>query len=440
MYDVFISYRRDGGYAMARLLYEHLRAQGLNPFFDLEELRSGPFNVKLYEAIEESENFLLVLPVNSLNRCVEENDWLRLEIQHAIKYDKNIIPAMMNGFSWPDNMVDSIKKLSSYNGVLLSRDYFDASVQKIISMLRGVNLGSSGDSYGKKVVERRENKYFSSDDKKEVKRLKIQQNLMKQFDQPIYDKVVKGETGVRVLDIGSNNGDFVMDRIGNRCDMEKLIGLECDEKAVDTANKKYGEEGKIAFYCCNVEAEDFEEQLEEIMDAQNIEAFDVINISMVLLHLKGPYKLVKTLRRFLRKGGTIIIKDIDDGYNVAYPDPQEEFSRVVRICSQNETAGFRHSGRQVYTLLKRAGYQEVCLEKLGLSTIGMDFDERSALFDTYFSFIVEDLKIMVERYPSKTEIRQDLEWYKDTYESLEQQFQDEAFYFNLGFVLFTAKK
>ncbi len=31
MYDVFISYRRDGGFEMARLLYEHLKSAGLNP-------------------------------------------------------------------------------------------------------------------------------------------------------------------------------------------------------------------------------------------------------------------------------------------------------------------------------------------------------------------------------------------------------------------------
>ena len=88
MYDIFISYRRDGGYEMARLLYEHLKGLGLNPFFDLEELRSGPFNSKLYSVIEESENFVLILPPNGLDRCVAQDDWLRLEIQHALLKEK----------------------------------------------------------------------------------------------------------------------------------------------------------------------------------------------------------------------------------------------------------------------------------------------------------------------------------------------------------------
>ena len=89
--DIFISYRREGGYAMARLLYECFNNSGLKVFLDLEELRAGPFNEKLYEAIENCENFVLVLPPNSMDRCVNENDWLRLEIEHAIKHKKNIM-------------------------------------------------------------------------------------------------------------------------------------------------------------------------------------------------------------------------------------------------------------------------------------------------------------------------------------------------------------
>ena len=104
MYDIFISYRRDGSFEMARLLYDHLRMRGLNVFFDLQELRSGKFNVKLYSAIDESSNFLLVLPQGGLDRCVNEDDWLRMEIEYAIEKNKNIVPLMMNGFDWPRNI------------------------------------------------------------------------------------------------------------------------------------------------------------------------------------------------------------------------------------------------------------------------------------------------------------------------------------------------
>ena len=140
MYDVFISYRRDGGYETARLIYEHLKFKGLNPFFDVEELRSGPFNTKLYEEISNSQNFLLILPPNSLERCKNENDWLRLEIQCAINNNKNIVPVMMKGFEWPDYLPSSIDNIRNYNGLEMSREYFEASIEKIITLLNNVSL------------------------------------------------------------------------------------------------------------------------------------------------------------------------------------------------------------------------------------------------------------------------------------------------------------
>ena len=141
--DIFISYRREGGYAMARLLYECFNNSGLSVFLDLEELRAGPFNQKLYEAIDACENFILVLPPNSLDRCSAENDWLRLEIEHAIKQKKNIIPVMMVGFTFPEELPPSLQVLPFFNGVQSSREYFDATIKKLISMLRGVKLDES---------------------------------------------------------------------------------------------------------------------------------------------------------------------------------------------------------------------------------------------------------------------------------------------------------
>ena len=135
MYDIFISYRRDGGHEMARLIYEHLSFKGLNCFFDLEELGAGEFNIKLLKNIEESRNFVLILSPGALDRCRNENDWVRAEIEHAIENEKNIVPLMMKGFDWPGDLPESLSKLPFYNGVSLIREYFDASINKLVGML-----------------------------------------------------------------------------------------------------------------------------------------------------------------------------------------------------------------------------------------------------------------------------------------------------------------
>lgn len=440
MYDVFISYRRDGGFEMARLLYEQLKSIGLNVFFDLEELRSGQFNVKLYKAIEDSTNFMLVLPPNSLDRCKFEDDWLRLEVEYAIKKNKNIIPVMMNGFVWPENLPNSMIGLPYYNAVLMSREYFDASISRLFTMLQDVKFENGILTKSNSQDKRKPNKYVDYKDKKEIRRLKIQQDLMKDFDSSAYDYAKTISEPLRILDVGSNNGDFIMDRLGNCNNIEKIIGLEYDEKSVQQANEKYGEPNKIAFYKFSLESEDFEYELENILTEQGIKNFNVINISMVLLHLKSPYKLLKRLRKFLSDDGIVIVKDIDDGLNLAYPDDNGDFARVVEICKKDEIAGFRESGRQIHTLLSRAGYKKVKLEKMGLSTVGMDYEERLALFDTYFSFILEDLKILIKQYPDDKRIEAEYQWYSKSYDDLEERFQDNAFFFSLGFMIYVAHK
>ena len=70
----------------------------------------------------------------------------------------------------------------------------------------------------------------------------------------------------------------------------------------------------------------------------------------------------------------------------------------------------------------------------------MSFEEREALFDTYFSFILDDCHIMVERYPDNKNYLDDYLWMKNIYEELEERFQDETFVFSLGFMLYTACK
>ena len=92
MYDTFISYRRDNGFYIARLVRDQLEKRGISAFLDLEELRSGKFNEKLYEVIRNSKNFILILPSGALDRCVNEDDWVRKEVEHAIAQNKNIVP------------------------------------------------------------------------------------------------------------------------------------------------------------------------------------------------------------------------------------------------------------------------------------------------------------------------------------------------------------
>lgn len=72
-YDIFISYRRSS-YETANLIATRLKASGYSVFFDVETLRSGKFNEQLFSVIQQCKDFLLVLPPEALDRCVNEDD------------------------------------------------------------------------------------------------------------------------------------------------------------------------------------------------------------------------------------------------------------------------------------------------------------------------------------------------------------------------------
>lgn len=130
-YQIFVSYRRDTGGFLAGRIVDRLRMKGYRVFFDIESMSSGVFNEQIFKAIDECEDFILVLQQGSLDRCVNDDDWVRKEIEYAFKQNKNIIPIWTSDFAFPENVPDSISGLRQIEGVALSTDYFDAFVERV---------------------------------------------------------------------------------------------------------------------------------------------------------------------------------------------------------------------------------------------------------------------------------------------------------------------
>lgn len=112
-YDIFISYRRDGGAQYARILEIKLQQRGYNVFLDYDELTDGVFSDTIKTAIKESSIFMLVLSKESMYRCVNEDDWVRQEIALAIELKKHIVPINpdkeFDGF--PESMPMALKEV-----------------------------------------------------------------------------------------------------------------------------------------------------------------------------------------------------------------------------------------------------------------------------------------------------------------------------------------
>lgn len=96
-YDIFISYRRAGGIDSAVALQSLLHRMHYRVFLDVDGLHNGRFDESLLKHIHDCKDFLLVLSPHALDRCSEEGDWVRTEIEYAMSLGKNIVPIICDG-------------------------------------------------------------------------------------------------------------------------------------------------------------------------------------------------------------------------------------------------------------------------------------------------------------------------------------------------------
>ena len=134
--QIFISYRRQGGDLAAKLICEALKNRGYTVFYDYDSLSGGYFDDRIFQAIEGCGDFILVLPENSLDRCENEDDWVRQEIAHALKLGKNIVPVMLDGFKFPSVLPPDIDNVRRVNGVQFITSYFDSVMDAIVDRLK----------------------------------------------------------------------------------------------------------------------------------------------------------------------------------------------------------------------------------------------------------------------------------------------------------------
>ena len=140
-YDIFISYRRldeqgnISGRDQARLIAKQLELDGYHPFFDYSEIKDNEFDKVIIPAVENSRVFILVLTKDALNRCRNEDDWVRREIETAIRFGSKVINVSPdNSFNgWPDTMPESLYGIKNIQiSDIHFGSLFELSVKKLI--------------------------------------------------------------------------------------------------------------------------------------------------------------------------------------------------------------------------------------------------------------------------------------------------------------------
>ena len=135
-YDIFISYRRDGGKEWARSLKSELDRRGYRVFLDFDELKDGIFDRRIMDAIDSSPIFMILLSPHALDRGVNTDDWVRCEIEYALKCNRHFVPINpdLTFDDFPPDIPEELKKglgQHQFSEVMFGQ-LFMASIDKMV--------------------------------------------------------------------------------------------------------------------------------------------------------------------------------------------------------------------------------------------------------------------------------------------------------------------
>lgn len=133
---IFISYRRENAIDIAARVRDYFSAKGFDVFLDISSMRLGQFDKQLVQQINASDIFLLILSKNSLDRCADPEDWLRKEIECALRNkDIVIVPLMLPEFKFPQTLPESMKGIMYYHGIEYSAALFELVMDKLYQLI-----------------------------------------------------------------------------------------------------------------------------------------------------------------------------------------------------------------------------------------------------------------------------------------------------------------
>ena len=135
--NVFLNYRRATGRDFARTLQQAFEARGLSVFFDYDSPQRGSFSASVFEAIENCDVFVIAYSEGFFDGCRNEDDWVRIEIEHAIEHGKKIVPVAQTErcghLSFPTDLPRSLVFLINIQTTEIHPGaYFDHSIDHCI--------------------------------------------------------------------------------------------------------------------------------------------------------------------------------------------------------------------------------------------------------------------------------------------------------------------
>lgn len=259
---------------------------------------------------------------------------------------------------------------------------------------------------------------FVFQDDQELHRLTVQNRLLREYELPVLRRILSGKSDVRILDIGCNDGHKTVNLFSDFPGVQ-VIGLEYLEDLAARAVCLHGND-HFTFCRCDVEERDFAQILTDVMKTRKIEAFDVIYLSFVLMHLANPQKLLVILQQFLAEDGRVVIVEPSDRTSRLVPDEEDLLGTFLEILSSDPLAGNRTCGYDLPKLLASSGYQDIIIKQEAISCKPEELAKKQDIFETFFSYLPQDLDILCEQNPENPQYKEWKTWMDLHYETLKQ--------------------
>ncbi len=178
--------------------------------------------------------------------------------------------------------------------------------------------------------------------------------------------------GIRILDIGCGPGTITA-KIAALCPNSPVLGLEPDPNRARLAERELESHPRASVHVGSLSSNQLEAG-----------SFDFAYARFVLQHLAAPEAELAGALSLLRPGGTLVAVDADDGLFAIYPEPPQ-LAEAIRLSEalQHGRGGDRRVGRKLPVLLEQAGFGEVQLKAMALTSSDLG---RSTFARLAFSF------------------------------------------------------
>ena len=216
-----------------------------------------------------------------------------------------------------------------------------------------------------------------------IKRMEVQANLTWGREETLIRRYVEDPNApLRILEIGSGPGTITR-KLSKIFPYANITCIEFDEDFVN--------------YSSDVLPSELNDRVEiihgDITDIElEAESYDLVYARLVLQHVHGVDLALANAYRALKKGGKILITDVDEGLFgiIDPPIPELSYALGQHIQEQVIEGGDRFIGRKFWRMLKAADFSKVDFELLPVNSdeVGIeafipqvDYEEMSTMID-----------------------------------------------------------